>query len=197
MGRDTMPVAMEELVEELGAAFDARIAAALTDSDATEEQKEEAAARYRQALRDGLSQGLATVFGRSAEGAVEGTKTISEDVVPPGEVTPEDLDREYEAMSANMSRRKRYPKEAAALLVSTLQKNRAMLRNLGVSLDVEEAQPTSEQLGNMEGVREALEVANKEVKEAKEVISVVEERSSQLLAAANILARTEGALGLI
>ena len=91
----------------------------------------------------------------------------------------------------------RYPKEAAALLASTLQKNRAMLRNLGVSLDVEEAQPTSEQLGNMEGVREALEVANKEVKEAKEVISGVEERSSQLLAAANILARTEGALGLI
>ena len=73
-----------------------------------------------------------------------------------------------------------------------------MLRNLGVSLDVEEAQPTSEQLGSMEGVREALlEVANKEVKEAKEVISGVEERSSQLLAAANILARTEGALGLI
>ena len=72
-----------------------------------------------------------------------------------------------------------------------------MLRNLGVSLEVEEAQPTSEQLGNMEGVREALEVANKEVKEAKEVISGVEERSSQLLAAANILSRTEGALGLI
>merc|ERR1719192_840242 len=187
----------EELVEELGAAFDARIAAALTDSDATEEQKEEAAARDRQALRDGLSQGLASVFGKSAEGAVEGTKNVSEDVVPPGEVTPEDLEREYEAMSANMSRRKRYPKEAAALLASTLQKNRAMLRNLGVSLDVEEAQPTSEQLGNMEGVREALEVANKEVKEAKEVISGVEERSSQLLAAANILARTEGALGLI
>ena len=52
-------------------------------------------------------------------------------------------------------------------------------------------------MGNMEGVREALEVANKEVKDAKEVISGVEERSSQLLAAANILARTEGALGLI
>ena len=67
--RDTMPVAMEELVDELGAAFDARypieqmqmmlektivsmffwisrIAAALTDSDATEEQKNEAAARF-------------------------------------------------------------------------------------------------------------------------------------------------------
>ena len=83
------------------------------------------------------------------------------------------------------------------MLASTLQKNRAMLRNLGVSLEVEEAQPTSEQLGNMEGLSEALEVANKEVKEAKEVISGVEERSSQLLAAANILARTEGALGLI
>ena len=91
----------------------------------------------------------------------------------------------------------RYPKEAAALLAATLQKNRAMLRNIGVASETEEVQPASEQLSNVEGVREALVVAGKEMKEAQEAIAGVEERAGQLLAAANILARTEGALGLL
>ena len=72
-----------------------------------------------------------------------------------------------------------------------------MLRNIGVASETEEVQPTSEQLSNVEGVREALVVAGKEVKSAQEGIAGVEERAGQLLAAANILARTEGALGLL
>ena len=44
------------------------------------------------------------------------------------------------------------------------------------------------QLSNVEGVREALVVAGKEVKSAQEGIAGVEERAGQLLAAANILA---------
>ena len=91
----------------------------------------------------------------------------------------------------------RYPKEAAAFLASTLQKNRAMLRNIGVASKMEEVHPVSEQMSDGKGVREALVVAGREVKEAQEVIAGVEERAGQLLAAANILARTEGALGLL
>ena len=72
-----------------------------------------------------------------------------------------------------------------------------MLRNIGVASETEEVQPASEQLSNVEGVREALVVAGKEVKSAQEGIAGVEERAGQLLAAANILARTEGALGLL
>ena len=129
-------------------------------------------------------------------------------------MTPEDLEKEYEAMGATLSRRQRlvldlwlkvvqdilfcrYPKEAAALLAATLQKNRAMLRNIGVASKVEEVQQASEQDLDGKGVREALVVAGREVKEAQEMIAGVEERAGQLLAAANILARTEGALGLL
>ena len=72
-----------------------------------------------------------------------------------------------------------------------------MLRNIGVASETEEVHPASEQLSNVEGVREALVVAGKEVKSAQEGIAGVEERAGQLLAAANILARTEGALGLL
>ena len=71
-----------------------------------------------------------------------------------------------------------------------------MLRNIGVASETE-VEPSSEQLSNVEGVREALLVAGKEVKSAQESIAGVEERAGQLLAAANILARTEGALGLL
>ena len=72
-----------------------------------------------------------------------------------------------------------------------------MLRNIGVASETEEVQPDSEQLSNVEGVREALVMAGREVKEAQEAIAGVDERAAQLLAAANILARTEGALGLL
>lgn len=192
-----MPVPMAEIVEELGAALDARIAGAFVESDATEEQKEEATARYKQALRDGLRQGLATVFG-SRQGK-EGSATFGADKADevPGEVTPEDLDKEYGAMLANLSRRERYPKEAAALLASTLQKNRAMLRNISVASKPEEVQPANVQMSDVNGVREALAVAGRDVKDSQEVISGVHERADQLLAAAKILARTEGALGLL
>ena len=91
----------------------------------------------------------------------------------------------------------RYPKEAAALFTSTLQKNRAMHRKIGVASGTEETQPPSEQVLDVTAVKEALGVAGKEVKEAQELIVGVEERASQLLGAANILARTEGALGLL
>ena len=128
------------------------------------------------------------------------------------QVTPEDLEKEYEAMVANLSRRQRlspgdlilpyfffcrYPKEAAAFLASTMQKNRAMLRNISVASKVEEVQPESDQMSDVKGVREALVVAGREVKEAQEVIARVDERAGQLLAAAKILARTEGALDLL
>ena len=72
-----------------------------------------------------------------------------------------------------------------------------MLRNIGVASKMEDMQPASEQMSDGKGVREALVVAGRDVKEAQEVIAGVEERASQLLAAANILARTEGALGLL
>ena len=72
-----------------------------------------------------------------------------------------------------------------------------MLRNIGVASETEEVQPDSEQLSNVEGVREALVMAGRGVKEAQEAIAGVDERAAQLLAAANILARTEGALGLL
>ena len=91
----------------------------------------------------------------------------------------------------------RYPKEAAALFASTLQKNRAMHRKIGVASGTEKTQPPSEQVLDVTAVKEALGVAGKEVKEAQELIVGVEERASQLLGAANILARTEGALGLL
>ena len=72
-----------------------------------------------------------------------------------------------------------------------------MLRNIGVASKPEEVLPGSEQMSDVRGMKEALVVAGREVKEAQEVIAGVEERAGQLLAAANILARTEGALGLL
>ena len=72
-----------------------------------------------------------------------------------------------------------------------------MLRNISVASKPEEVQPESDQMSDVKGVREALVVAGREVKEAQEVIASVDERAGQLLAAAKILARTEGALGLL
>ena len=72
-----------------------------------------------------------------------------------------------------------------------------MLRNISVASKPEEVQPASDQMSDVKGVREALVVAGREVKEAQEVIASVDERAGQLLAAAKILARTEGALDLL
>ena len=146
-------------------------------------------------MRDNLRQGLVTVFGLPKEQTAGAAADLGAGASY--EVTPEDLDEEFNAFDNVVSRRKRYPEKASQALQTTLQSSRRTLRALQVpqtGVGHLEAGGLGEYTGQTQS---CLQDTVSSSTSSRALAAETEKRAGQLVAAARILTSTDGALQLL
>ena len=137
---------LEFVVAELAKSFDKIVQESLNEADVKDEEKELISERFSTAFKDNMKLGLVTVFGVKETAPSQTpvkTEVSIEDVIKQGLQYRHDyLFNKFlfcleEALLRVVGRRRRYPRNASALLGMTLKKNRNMLKGLKVNITKE------------------------------------------------------------
>jgi len=178
-------VRIDTCVADLVSGFDKVVERGVAGSDVNQAESEILREKFRAAFSDNIRLGLATVFATNEQ--------VTQQLPPQTEVTVDELMDQDEALLRMVGRRSKYPAKAAALLATTLKKNRVMLKGLNVKITKEKVDLSSVKDKNSDTIDKCFDKAMSDLKACKDLVVDNNDKASRLVDSYKMLKNAEEA----